>query len=585
MKKNALQKTMALALTGAMAMTALTGCGGSEEPAASTTTDTKTETPAADTKADAPAADTKADAPAADAAAPAVAGIEGWTAFDSEVTLTIPVYDRGQEGVPAIGTGDNYWEGWLQENFGDKYNIKLEFEPIARGGVLEAYNLLAAAEDLPTFLMEYDYPKQAQWVADGFCTTYDMEQFKTIAPNYYQRMVDLDQIKYTTMNDETYFVLAERPYYNTNYTFITWVRMDWLEAVGYDHIPATRAEYVDAMTKIQEAGLCKHPAGGSMTTGTAGMDQNYGFRTYPLNEENWAMYGDYAIPALGDEANKKLLKEANENYNLGFTDPDFYTIDAATAEANFVNGNAYQYSAYISADMPVLKSFYENNPDAKLAVTIQNNVEDTEAGKVPAFRSNNPFGMMISFSSQATEDEIKAAMMYMEWSIQEENLLTYQWGIEGEHYTVENGLPASVADYAGDKKQGYNNNKDYWCVAIEARNAGTIEDVIKASSPKGLPQDFTDDIIKNYYEQVAAWEKGWVPTDCMFATDIPAVAEYQGTLLSLYAELRDALVMCDPAEFDALYDSSAEKYAAAGYQEIADQRLEALNNGLSSRLQ
>lgn len=572
MKKNTLQKVLATAMVGAMAMGTLTGCGSGEN------------TPAPnDTPASASQESGSQTQEGGDTAA--VPGIEGYTAFADQVTLTIPVYDRGKEGVPAIGTGDNYWEGWLQENFGDKYNIKLEFEPIARGGVLEAYNLLASAEDLPTFLMEYDYPKQAQWVADGFLTTYDLEEFAFIAPTYYQRMVDLNQIQYTTMNDETYFVLAERPYYNTNYTFITWVRMDWLKQVGYDHIPANRAEYVDAMTKIQNAGICAHPAGGSMTTGTAGMDQNYAFREYPTNEEEWAMYGDYAIPALGWEPNKKLLKEANENYNLGFTDPDFYTIDAATAEANFINGQAYQYSAYISADMPVLKSFYENNPDAELAILVQNNVADTDYGTVPAFRSNNPFGMMIGFSSQATEDEIKAAMMYMEWCTQPENLLTFQWGFEGEHYTLdENGLPVGIADYSGDKVQGFNNNKDYWCVTIEARNAGTIEDMIKASSPKGLPQDFTDDIIENYYQQVAAWEKGWVPTDCMFATDIPAVGEYQGALLTLYAELRDALVMCDPAKFDALYEESAKKYADAGYSEIAQQRLDALKNGLSSRM-
>ena len=572
MKKNTLQKVLATAMVGAMAMGTLTGCGSGENTPASN-----------DTPASASQESGSQTQEGGDTAA--VPGIEGYTAFADQVTLTIPVYDRGKEGVPAIGTGDNYWEGWLQENFGDKYNIKLEFEPIALGGVLEAYNLLASAEDLPTFLMEYDYPKQAQWVADGFLTTYDLEEFAFIAPTYYQRMVDLNQIQYTTMNDETYFVLAERPYYNTNYTFITWVRMDWLKQVGYDHIPANRAEYVDAMTKIQNAGICAHPAGGSMTTGTAGMDQNYAFREYPTNEEEWAMYGDYAIPALGWEPNKKLLKEANENYNLGFIDPDFYTIDAATAEANFINGQAYQYSAYISADMPVLKSFYENNPDAELAILVQNNVADTDYGTVPAFRSNNPFGMMIGFSSQATEDEIKAAMMYMEWCTQPENLLTFQWGFEGEHYTLdENGLPVGIADYSGDKVQGFNNNKDYWCVTIEARNAGTIEDMIKASSPKGLPQDFTDDIIENYYQQVAAWEKGWVPTDCMFATDIPAVGEYQGTLLTLYAELRDALVMCDPAKFDALYEESAKKYADAGYSEIAQQRLDALKNGLSSRM-
>lgn len=596
MKKNYLQKILAVALAGTMAMGTLTGCGS--EPASGSgesssapeseqeeSAEDSEESSAEESSAEESSAEEESSEEAGGTEAGG-AGIAGYTAFAEPVTLKIPVYDRGQEGVPAIGTGDNVWEGWIQENFGDKYNITMEFVPITRTAVLESYNLLAADQNLPTILMEYDYPKQAQWVADGMLTTYDMEQFKEIAPTYYQRMVDLDQIKYTTMNDETYFVLAERPYYNTNYTFITWYRMDWLEEVGYDHIPATRAEYLDAMKKIQDAGLAEHPGGGAMTTGTAGIDQNYAFREYPTNEEEWAMYGDYAIPSLGWEPNKRLLKEQNENYNLGITNPEYYTIDAETAKANFINGDVYQYSDYIAADIAWLTSFYETNPDAHLVAGVQSLEADTEYGTVPAFRSNNPFGMMIGFSSQASEDEIKAAMMYMEWMTQEENLFVMQWGYENDNFTYnDSNLPESVADYAGENKQGFSNNKDYWCVTIEARNAGTIEDMIRAASPKGLPEDFTDDIIQNYYNQVEAWEKGWVPTDCMFATDLPSVAEYQGTLLTLYAELRDALVMCDPAEFDALYEESAQRYAEAGYEEITQERLKAYQDGLSSRME
>lgn len=514
-----------------------------------------------------------------------VAGIAGYTAFEDTVTLKVPVYDRGQEGVPAIGTGDNYWEGWIQENFGDKYNIKVEFVPINRKAVLESYNLLAADKNLPTFLMEYDYPKCAQWAGEGFLATYDLDEFKNIAPTYYQGMVDREQLGYTKMNDNTFFVVAERPYYNTNYTFVTWYRMDWLKQVGYDHIPATRAEYVDAMTKIQKAGISAHPAGGSMTTGTAGVDQNYAYRQYPTDEKEWAMYGDYAIPSLGWDPNKQLLKRANEDFNLGFTDPEYFTIDGATSEANFINGKNYSYSAYIAADMPVLKSFYENNPNAELAIGIQNNVADTANGSVPAFRCNNAFGMMIGFSAQATSDEVKAAWMYMEWMLQDENLFPLQWGFEGEHFNYVNDLPVSVGDYSGDKKQGFSNNKDYWCVAIEARNAGTIEDVIAAASPKGLPQDFTQDLVTNYYNQVAAWEKGWVPTDCMFGTQINAVDEYQQTLLTKYAELRDKLVMCKPEEFDSLYEACTKEYQDAGYKAIAEERLKAFEDGKSSRMQ
>ena len=74
MKKNHLQRVLALALASAMAMGTLTACGGKEEvkestPAANTETKTETST-------EAPADNT-----------PAVAGMEGWEPFAERVHL------------------------------------------------------------------------------------------------------------------------------------------------------------------------------------------------------------------------------------------------------------------------------------------------------------------------------------------------------------------------------------------------------------------------------------------------------------------------------------------------------------------
>lgn len=567
MKHNSLKKLLALLMAMVMVLGLFAACGN-------TTEEPDDETHAVNETVDQDAAD--------DAAQQADAGIAGWTAFEENVTLKIPVYDRGAEGVPAIG--ENYWETWIQENFGDKYNITVEFVPINRKDVLTSYALLAADQDLPTILMEYDYPKQAQWVSDGYLATYDLEEFAFIAPTYYQQMVDNNQLTYTQMAGETYFVLAERPYYATAYTYVTWYRQDWLKEVGYDSYPTTWAEEKEMLQALQDAGICENPLGGNMITGS-GVDQNYAFRTYPLDEEHWATYGDYAIPALGSEENYKLVKRENEKYNLGLINPEYYITDSETAKANFINGKAVQYGGYIAAEMDWLTAFYETNPDADLAVKIHSTTGDEEAGTVPAYRSNNPFGMMIGFSSMASEDEIKAAMMYMEWMCQEENLFTMQWGYEGEHFEYDaNGLPVGLTYEGSEHTQGYNNSKDYWCVVVEARTAGTIEDVIRTSSPVGLPEDFSQDIIANYYAQVEASKNGWAVADCMYAVNIESVGEYQATLLALYEEYRNKLTMCDPAEFDALYEEYAQLYAEAGYQEILDERLEAYQNGNTSLL-
>lgn len=567
--KNNFYKVLSVAMTGAVAMGAMTGCSGqsktTDAPVASTATTTQ--------------ASTTPSAEALPSETASVAGSEGWTAFDSNVKLRIPVYDRGVEGVPTVN--DNYWTKWVQEQFGNQYNVTVEYVPITRSDVMTDYALLAAAEELPTILMEYDYPKVAKWADDGYLTTFNVDDFAYIAPNYYNRMVENGNIEYSVMNNETYFALAERPNFGG---FTTFVRMDWLEQVGYDHVPLTRAEYVDAMTKIQEAGIAKNPAGGSMVTGV-GSDQNYGYREYPLNEEEWAMYSSITIPSLGWEPDYKLLKRANEDYNLGFTNPEYYITDGEANKASFINGEIYSFGGYMSQNVDWLTAFYEKNPNAKLAVSPVG-IEDKDGGTVPAFRSDNPFGMIVGFSSFATEDELKAAWMYMEWMTQEDVLMTMQWGIEGENYNMNTatGLPEAVADYSGDYKQGYNNNKDYWCVTIEARNAGTAEEIIAANAPKGLPEDFTQDMINTYYGNQKLREQGFACYDPIFSVVVEAESEYSGSLVSLYKEYRDQLTMCAPAEFDALYESLSQKYLDAGFQAVIDNRLEVYKNGQSTKL-
>ena len=511
---------------------------------------------------------------------PAVVAESG--AFAENVTITIPVYDRGQAGVPNVE--DNYWTRWIQENFGDKYNITVKYVAIPRTDVMNKYSMLAAAEDLPTILMEYDYPKVTQWAADGYLTTFDMEDFAAVAPTYYQRMVDNNQLTYTKINGETYFVAAYRPYYDTAYTFQNFVRMDWLRQVGYDYVPVMREEYLDAMTKIKEAGIAEHPAGGEKISGV-GSDQNYAYRTWPLDEAEWAMYGDYNIPSLGWYANRELLRYENYKYNTGLSNPEYYLTNTEDVKAQFINGEIYQYGSYISANMDWLTSFYEANPDAELAIVPVNGKIDEEAGTTPGYRTDNPFGMMIGFSKHASEEQLEAAWMYLEWLTQEENLFTFQWGVEGETFNYdENGLPVSVSDYNGTYKMGFNNNKDYWCATIEARQAGTIEDVITNNLPHDLPQDFTQDVIGWYYDKVAIRDAGWAIANALYSVSMSAESEYQTQLVNLYKEYRDKLTMCPEDEFDALYEQYAKEYAEAGYAAVTEERLAAYEAGSSTHM-
>ena len=584
MRRKAFQKVLAIAAAAVMAVGTLAGCGSSETAESTAAA----EAPAEEAATEAAEGETEAAAEAAEgeteAAAEAGGGMDSWEAFAENVTLQVPVYDRGVEGVPDVV--NNYWTQWIQENFGDQWNITVEFVPITRNDVMTDYALLASAGTLPTMLTEFDYPKLAQWANDGYLTPIDMDAFAAVAPTYYNRMVEQNQLDYTAINGDTYFVMGESTYYDTAHTWQVFVRMDWLEQVGYDHVPETREEYLDAMQKIMDAGICEHPGGGSMLTGL-GSDQNHSYRTLPQDEAEWAMYGDYNIVSLGWEPNKKLIKDKNEEYNLGIMNPEYYVTDSQTEQANFVNGGQYAYGGYISASMDWLTSFYDQNPDAKLAVVPAAAGLAGSYGETAAYRANNPFGVIVGFSSGASEDEIKAAWMYLEWMSQEDVLHTLQWGIEGENYTVdENGNDVSVSGYTGECQQGYNNNGDYTSVVTNARITGDPEIDIRGSFPQDLPQseELVQQIIQYYNDRVELAAQGMAIVDCQFYTAIEAESDYRDTLSALYTQYRDELTMCDPAEFDALYDQRAQEYLDAGYQAIIDERLAAYEAGQTTKL-
>ncbi|HJA94443.1 MAG TPA: hypothetical protein H9717_15245, partial [Candidatus Eisenbergiella merdipullorum] len=113
MKKKSLQKALALAVAAVMSLGTLAGCGSS------TTTTTESSAPAETTAESTAETETTAatEAASTEAASAEGGGMDSWEPFADTVTLQVPVYDRGVEGVPDVTS--NYWTQWIQENFGD----------------------------------------------------------------------------------------------------------------------------------------------------------------------------------------------------------------------------------------------------------------------------------------------------------------------------------------------------------------------------------------------------------------------------------------------------------------------------------
>lgn len=573
------EKLISLILVSLMIVFVFTGCGEGGEDVDRTTNNTENDTSGGNSEKQT----NEGNAQDSD-----IDGIGGWKPFEEKVTLRIPVYDRGVDGLPPVD--NNYWTDWIQENFGDKWNINIEFEPIPRDDVMTKYSLLIAGGETPTLLMEYDYPKVSQWASEGAMSIIDLEEFSHVAPDYYQSMVDNDLIPYTELDGEIYFVCAVRPYSATEYKYVDVYRMDWLKKVEYDHVPTNQKEETDALNKIIEAGITDmEPI--DIKLPTANFQANI-YREFPLDEKEWAIHVGIDVAALPWEPVKQAIIKDNERWHNGFITKEFELNDDETVRANFIAGKTYTYAGYMAQDVDWLNAFYKNNPDAELSigtVLYDDNNEitfDLSDELTPQDRSNTPYGMVIGFSSIASEEQLKAAWMYLEWMIQEDVLHALQYGIEGIHYTEtdEIGYPIPLEMEDKEERLNYNDNKDIWCSVIESREGKTIEDSISIIAPQGLPQDFTEDMIEMYYEKEKRAKLGWIYPDPVFSIPIESLNEYRATLESLFQEYYTKLVKCDPDEFDDLYEDLSQEYLDAGYQEIMDEKLAAYEAGHCTKL-
>ena len=142
MKKKTLQRLAAAGLAMAMVAGTLTGCGGSGNDASSDNAD-QAQTEEADTSATETETETETEGEEAGGETAAAGDFTDYSGgFPETVTLQVPVYERGWEGWNPT---DNYWTKWIQENFGDKYNVNVEFISIGRSTEVQDFTQLLSA--------------------------------------------------------------------------------------------------------------------------------------------------------------------------------------------------------------------------------------------------------------------------------------------------------------------------------------------------------------------------------------------------------------------------------------------------------
>ncbi|WP_342757983.1 ABC transporter substrate-binding protein [Kineothrix sedimenti] len=553
MKRRLYQKFVAMALTGTMAIGMLTGCGSSQETAAPAE-----ESTAADSakSAESTEAADSADAQEQDSSSPYTDYSGG---FPETVTIQIPVYDRAFEGWNVT---DNTYTQWIQKEFGDKYNVNVEYVAVGRSTEVADYMQMLSAGNAPDIIMHYDMPQAVNYYSEGAMQALDLDEIAYYAPTYYANMKDTIDT-YGEMDGENYFFFANRPTYY--YNWVTLIRQDWLDAVDAD-MPESMEELNEVAAKWKDAGVG--------TLGERLLINNFTYY-YPfigssVDEKELALYSDLAVAPLTWSATEAYLKNLNYQYNNGLTNPEFYLIDDdAKWKADFVSGKVGTYSFYITSGTDTISSLLANDADAK--VSVMNTWAGVPEGNNSYYYEYPPYGMIMGINSDCTDEQREAVWMFLEWMSQSDNLFKLQNGVEGESYTLDdNGLAIPVDGYTGEWKRSDNNNKDYWCLVVEAAvyddDELTYQSRLRDLAPSGYEYLIADS--KNYFDTYAQY--GLINT--AYTKTIEASAENAEDLKKLWQELYVDCATCSEADFDAIYQEACQTYLDAGYQDILDEK-------------
>lgn len=493
--------------------------------------------------------------------------------YPEQIELKIPVYDRGEPGQASVT--DNYWTRYVQENFGDKHNIKMTYISIPRKEEITKFNQLLAGkvENQPDIIFNYDYPTIVSFANQDALMELDEEMIKKYAPNYYEKTAELDE--YTYLDGKKMFLGATRP---LDFKWINMIRKDWVEKAGYSEVPSTEEEYVEMLKKFRDMQLGGE---GTVAIGYSLGDANYGaymFRDFPLSERDNALYSDITVCALSWEPVKEQLKYDNMLYNEGLFSEEWYLdADGSKGRELFISGKQGVFGTYLTKSPEIIGMLKQNVPDAEVEILPGR----TYQGKISGARKDNPFGMMSGINANCEHPE--AVLMYFEWLSDPENLFVMQNGIEGVTYTMEDGIPVIIDGYTGEERLNYSSNKDMWCLVTEGKDLGSVEQNVKMQAKTYAPAGY-EFLIEDTYEDYMAYEE-YKYNDYIFTKPIESLTELSGTLKDKWLEFKVELVNCAPEEFDAKYEAAKQEYLDLGYQRVLDEKAAVYDEMQSSAAQ
>ncbi|MBQ6382189.1 MAG: extracellular solute-binding protein [Clostridia bacterium] len=483
--------------------------------------------------------------------------------YDEPITLKVSVFDRGNTGGTAVD--NNHWSKWIQENFGDPRNIKIEWVVIPRSEEeAKLATLMMDEASCPDICFTYNESIVTDYVNQG-----GVIEVSDLIEKYGQTLKSFlgdEVLEFGKFSGGQYAIPARR-------VVVAWMgmflRSDWLAKLGRE-MPTTKEEFLDDLRAFRD----QNPGNveGGCIPYALGKDLRY---QMPLQ---WSFFKDLSTrtlacePAVAHEGYEDFLLFLNTLYNEGLVSPDFALNNDEALWAEVTSGKAGGYTGNydhpIRVSPGILASLQAYEPEAMLRpLDCFESVTDSSKYYHPVYAAAGLLNFIPVYSQHP-----EAAIMYLDWLCQYDTIYYLQNGIDGITSDLnEDGIPVvkDVDEEHHDMVYNSMQNIDY-TLLVNGQWLDTPEKTMKsqALSYQGYADLFEEEYIVGNRDSILGG----------FHFDVPLEnnSKYSTTLASYEQEI---LVKCTMAasaeECSALYKEMLQQYMDMGGKAVMEEKFAA----------
>ena len=488
--------------------------------------------------------------------------------------ITVEIYDRGNDG--GSDPTDNMYTDYIKKGMLEDHNVEVEFVAVPRWTEVDEINNLLAAGTAPDICLTYSYPTIQTYADMG--GVIDLQNLvvdnKNDIPHLWDWLGTTNMYWDKSVQDGTLWALEGKRANNNR--IVTYVRQDWLDALGLK-APTTRQEFYEMLCAFRDNAdtllgadaskmipfSCSADIGWRAALLIESMiDPNITDKEFYVNGFDDRKYTQNGVKEAG-----RIL---NQWYNEGLMMEGF-----ALAESS--DEDSYMKAGYVGAFMHNWDYPFRNGEDSINANLARLVGPDAKFVAVDCFEASN--GQYIKYCDSTagdrkiffptTNDEPLASLLYLDWISDPAHIEYLQCGDEGVTHTVnaDGSYSFMAATGAAIMNSGQNIDMTITCNGLCLSTPELTTLSLANNYPPCDPADVA--------QANAVANNGKKPTKNAKITAIEAETG-MGEALNAKRDQAWALSVTAPVDqFDTVWDTNMEEYLAAGGQAIIDERTQA----------